>query len=147
MTLGAARALPPPSDEAVPFWDASRDGRFVLPWCRPCDRVFWHPRAACPRCLSDDIEWREASGRGTVYAVSVQHNAALPELREYVPYAVALVDLEEGARMMANVIGCAAEDVFVGMPVTITWDPLPDGRRLPLFSAAGHAQPDRGEVR
>lgn len=133
---GSNRPVAPPSDEAVPFWEATKERRLVLPWCTHCRTPFWHPRAACPSCLSTDIEWREASGVGTVYAVSVMHQAALPQLADRVPYAVALVDLAEGPRMMSNVIGCPAGDVHVGMPVSITWEALPDGRHFPQFQPA-----------
>lgn len=130
------RPVAPPSDDALGFWEATKDRRFVLPWCASCGTPFWHPRAACPSCLSPDIEWRDASGRGTVYAVSVMHQAALPQLADRVPYAVALIDLAEGPRMMSNVIGCPADDVRVGMAVELTWEALPDGRHFPQFQPA-----------
>jgi uncharacterized OB-fold protein len=129
----SSRPLPPVSAEGVPFWDATRNQRLVLPWCQKCDAAFWFPRAACPRCLSTDIDWRPASGRGTVYAASAQHVAATPALADRVPYAVALVELEEGVRLMSNVVGCPADDVHAGMAVSVTWEPLEDGRHLPQF--------------
>src|SRR5262245_6297428 len=106
------------------------DGRA---WCTECDAAFWFPGAACPRCLSTAIEWRPASGRGTVHAASAQHRAAVPALADRVPYAVALVDLEEGVRVMSNVVGCQADDVRGGLAVQVTWEALPDGRHLPQF--------------
>ena len=127
------RAEPPAAAEAQPFWDATRDRRLVLPWCTECERPFWYPRPVCPRCLRPDIDWRQASGRGEVYAVSVMHRPGNPTMQGRVPYAVALVDLEEGVRIMSNVVGAAPEEVKVGMPVTVTWEQLSDGRHLPLF--------------
>ncbi|HKA03925.1 MAG TPA: OB-fold domain-containing protein, partial [Acidimicrobiales bacterium] len=73
------------------------------------------------------------SGRGTVYAASAQHVAAAPALADRVPYVVALVELEEGVRLMSNVVGCAADEVHAGMPVQVTWEALEDGRNLPQF--------------
>jgi uncharacterized OB-fold protein len=105
----------------------------MLPWCTECGTPFWFPRAACPRCLATAIEWREASGRGTVHASSAQYVAGLPELADRVPYAVALIDLEEGVRMMSNVVGCPADDVHAGLAVRVTWEALADGRNLPQF--------------
>jgi uncharacterized OB-fold protein len=123
----------PESDEGQPFWEATRDQRLVLPWCTECDAAFWYPRPACPRCASSAIEWRPASGRGVVYAASTQHQAALPALADRVPYSVVLVDLDEGVRLMSNVVGCAPDDVRSGMIVQVTWEALDDGRHLPQF--------------
>ena len=130
------RPLPPESAEGAPFWEATRERRLVLPWCDECEAPFWYPRAACPRCLSTAIDWRPASGRGTVYAASAQHVAAVPALSERVPYSVALIELEEGVRLMSNVVGCAADDVHAGMAVQVTWEALQDGRHLPQFEPA-----------
>ncbi len=121
------------SAEAGPYWEATRSRRLVLPWCISCDRPFWYPRAACPGCLSTDIEWREATGRGTVYAVSVQYNAALPEFRDEIPYAVALVELDEGVRLMTNVVTRDPTGVGVGQRVHLSWEPIDDGRALAVF--------------
>lgn len=132
-TPGAARMEPPMSQVSLPFWDATRDRKLVLQHCDACARAIWFPRTVCPECMSTELEWREASGRASVYAVSVQYRAALPQLADRVPYAVALVDLEEGVRMMTNVVDCPAEDVTVGQPVRATWEPLGDGRHLLLF--------------
>jgi uncharacterized OB-fold protein len=121
------------STEAEPYWEATRSRQLVLPWCTACARPFWYPRAACPGCLGDDIEWREASGRGTVYAVSVQHNAALPEFKDQVPYAVALVELDEGVRFMSNIVHTDPLAVMVGQRVRLTWDPIEDGRAIAVF--------------
>jgi len=124
------------SGEAQPFWAASRERRFVLPWCTECEKPFWFPRAACPFCLSPAIEWREASGLGELYAVSVQHNAALPEFKDQVPYVVALVALDEGVRMMSNVVHADPATVAVGQRVRLVWEPVEDGRALPTFEPA-----------
>jgi uncharacterized protein len=124
------------SEEAGPFWEGTRSETLLLPWCTECDRPFWYPRAACPGCLSSAIEWRPASGNATVYAVSVQHNAALPEFKDLVPYVVALVDLDEGVRMMSNIVGTEPGDVAVGQRVTVRWEPVDDGRHLVTFEPA-----------
>ena len=127
------RAEPPVTPEAEAYWDATRDKRLVLPWCKECDRPFWYPRPVCPACLSPNVEWREASGRGEVYAVSVMHRPGNPTMQSRVPYAVALVELEEGVRVMTNIVGVDPGEVKIGMPVSVTWEPLSDGRHLPLF--------------
>jgi uncharacterized OB-fold protein len=131
-----SRFEPPMSDAAKPFWDATRDQQLQLPWCRSCRQFFWYPRELCPRCLGDDIDWRAASGKATVYACSIMPKPAHPSLAERVPYVVALVDLDEGPRLMTNVVGCDPADVKIGMAVQVTWEALNDGRHLPVFEPA-----------
>jgi uncharacterized OB-fold protein len=140
---GAARARfePPVGVESEPFWEASREGRLLVQWCTSCDRGVFYPRVFCPHCANGagTLEWRTASGRATVYAAGVEHRpeAAGATFSGGAPYCVALVDLEEGVRMLTNVVGCPPDDVRCGMAVTVTWEPLSDGRRLPLFEPAG----------
>ena len=135
-----SRREPPVSPESEPFWEATRRGVFLLQWCNACDRPVFYPRAVCPGCgmPASAMTWREASGRATVHAAVVEHRpeAAGAAFAGGQPYCVALVDLEEGVRMMTNVVGCAPDDVRTGMAVTLTWEPLSDGRRLALFEPA-----------
>ena len=122
------------TEASGPFWEATRRRRLVLPWCVECDQAFWFPREVCPRCLGSAIEWRTATGRGLVYAVTVDHRPALlAKVFGDEPYAVALVELDEGVRMLTNVVGVAPIDVTVGMAVEVTWEPMSDGRHLVLF--------------
>ncbi|HYZ98055.1 MAG TPA: OB-fold domain-containing protein [Acidimicrobiales bacterium] len=119
------------SEAAAPFWEATRDGRLVLPWCTACERPVWYPREVCPTCLEATIEWRGAGGEGVVYACTVEHRPQIPVLEP--PFVVALVELDEGVRLLSNVVGCPPEQVGVGDRVRVTWEPLSDGRQLPLF--------------
>lgn len=130
------RMLPPESPAGAPFWAASRERRLLLPWCDGCGRPHWYPRGFCPHCLGDAIEWREASGAGRVYAVSVQPKAAFPGVGGDPPYAVALVDLDEGVRMMLRVVAGDPWSVAIDDPVTVGWEPLSDGRHLPVAEPA-----------
>lgn len=127
------RLEPPVSEEAAPFWAATRAQQLVLQWCRSCERPVWYPRAACPRCLGGNLEWRSAAGLGSVHAVSVMTRPANPTMAGREPYAVALVDLDEGVRLMSNVVGGDPWQVAVGDRVRLAWEPLPDGRHLYLF--------------
>jgi len=128
-----ARQEPRASDEAQPFWDATREQRFVLPWCTECERALWYPRTTCPTCFGSAIEWRDDTGDGTVYAASVHHRPGPGRDADDGPYAVVLIDLDAGVRMMSNVVGCLPDDVTAGMRVTVAWEPLLDGRQLPVF--------------
>ena len=131
-------APPLPRDDAAsaPFWAASRDRRLVAQRCDDCATFVWYPRAVCPGCLSGDLEWVELAGVGTVYSVSVHYRAPTPDFRHAVPYAVALVDADEGPRYLTNVVHCDPEAVAVGDRVRATWRPLPDGRHLLEFEPA-----------
>jgi uncharacterized OB-fold protein len=134
-----SRPEPPTTEGTDAFWDASRQRRFLVQWCTACDAAIFYPREACPTCLSaDSLTWKESSGQGAVYAVSVQHRPAHPTLADRVPYAVALVEIDAGdgthtVRVLSNVVNCDPLSVGVGDPVTLTWEALSDGRNLPLF--------------
>lgn len=130
----ASRFEPPISELAVPFWAATRRRQLLLQWCMACRVPVFYPREACPRCLGDRLEWQVASGQGIVYAVTVEHRPQDPRMKARAPYAVALVDLAEGARMLTNVVGCPPDAVEPGMAVTLCWEPLSDGRMLPQFT-------------
>ena len=136
MTVERTRLEPPITEITQAFWDATRDERLLVQWCVPCDTAIFYPREVCPSCLGTELEWRESAGEATVYAVSVQHRAAWPTLADRVPYAVALVDLDEGIRMMTNIVGCDPEDVRVDQRVSVRWEALSDGRNLPVFAPA-----------
>jgi hypothetical protein len=130
---------PESSTLSGPFWEATRQRRLVLPWCTKCEQAVWFPREVCPSCRGRTFEWRPASGAGEVHAVSVHNKPGLGRTEDDGPYAVAMVQLPEGVRMMSNIVGCKLEDIAVGMPVQVTWLPLSDGRHLPQFEpvAAG----------
>jgi uncharacterized OB-fold protein len=127
------RFEPPIGPASGPFWEATRRGQLVLPWCIDCGRPFFYPRDVCPRCLGSAIEWRPASGAGVVYSFSIEQRPPPIGFSMGKPFVMALVDLEEGVRLMTNVVGCPPEAVEVGMPVSVTWEALSDGRQLPLF--------------
>lgn len=133
----ATRFEPPQSRVSQPFWDATRERRLVLQHCAGCERAVWFPRTICPYCGGRDLPWRDVDGGGEVYAVSVQHKPAHPGLADRTPYAVALVDLDAGVRLMSNVFGTAATEVAVGDRVQAAWEPLSDGRHLLVFQPVG----------
>ncbi len=135
--MSPANLIEPPVTEAsAPFWEATRERRLVLPWSAVTGRPVWFPRDADPLAPDRPYEWREASGEGVVYAASVHHRPGPGRTEDDCPYVVALVDLAEGVRMMANIVDCPPEDVVVGMAVRVTWQPLSDGRHLPQFRPA-----------
>jgi len=127
------RIQPPISAAARPFWDATRDRRLVLQWCRACERPIHFPREACPRCLGADLVFRPAAGVGTIYACSTMALPGNAGMAGRAPCVVALVDLPEGVRVLANIVGDGAPAVAVGDGVAAAWEPLVDGRHLLVF--------------
>lgn len=127
------RIEPPADPDLETFWAATREQKLLLPWCRSCERPFWYPRPTCPYCLGDEIDWRPSRGAGEVHAVSVMHRPANPLMSDKVPYAVVLVELDEGVRLMSNMVGVDATSVAIGMRVQVTWEALTDGRHVWLF--------------
>jgi len=116
---------------SVPFWDSASRGELALQRCDECQKYVWYPRAICPHCGSMSLTWTAASGNGTIYAISVHHKAPRPELEALIPYAIVLVDLDEGVRMMARLAGRQTEQVGIGDRVR--WRPDPEGGRAFLF--------------
>jgi uncharacterized protein len=129
------KPVPIPSRESLPYWEAAKQGRFVLPVCRSCGRFQTPPTSNCAACWSTDLEWAEPSGRGKVVSVVVYHRAYHPGFRDDLPYAVALVELAEGPRLVGNVLDVPPEEVREGTDVTIVFEERGDWV-LPQFSAA-----------
>ena len=128
--------LPNPDFETKPFWDACKEGTFLVKHCNACGRDHFYPRPFCPSCWSDDVSWKEASGRATLYTYSIVHVNEMPPFAERVPYVAAIAELDEGPRVMTNVVGVAFEDLRVGMPLVVEFTPISDDITIPLFRAA-----------
>ena len=130
--------LPAPSPqinvETQPYWDATAEGRLILARCKGCSTVIWYPRAFCPECESFDIEWIEASGKGTVYSFTINRRGQ-GDYRDLV-YVLAYVELEEGPRMLTNIVDCDPETITVGQSVQVVFHATKDGPSLPRFRPA-----------
>ena len=129
------RPIPRVDEESRGFWEACARHELYLQRCRDCGKLRHPPRALCPACLSSGIEWISSSGRGTVYSFTVTQQNQAPGFRERLPYVLAYVELEEGVRLMTNVVGCPAEAVHVGMPVEVAWEDVNAEVSLPVFTA------------
>jgi uncharacterized protein len=125
--------LPTPEGDTQPFWDAAAGGRLLLRRCDDCGTTHFYPRPFCPRCWSGNVSWVQASGRATLYTWSVVHSNDLPPFGDRVPYVAAVVDLEEGPRMMTNVVDCDAAGLRIGMDLEVTFAQRTDDVTLPLF--------------
>ena len=130
------KPLPTISGETRPFWEACRRGKFLVQSCRSCGEHQFYPRGFCANCWSIDIEWVEASGRGTVWTFTVMYQNRTAGFAEEVPYVLALVELEEGVRMFTNLTQCEPQDVTIGMPVEVTFVQATDRIYVPYFKPA-----------
>ena len=128
--------LPTPDLETQPFWDAAREERLLIKHCNACGKYHFYPRPFCPYCWSDDVEWFEASGRATLYTWSVVHRNDLPPFPERLPYVAAVVDLEEGPRVMTNIVDCDPADLRIGMDLVVDFRSLTDDITAPVFRPA-----------
>jgi uncharacterized OB-fold protein len=133
----AARFDLPTIDEGTePWWTAAREGRLLIKRCGDCGKAHFYPRIFCPFCWSENVAWEEASGRATLYTWSVVYSNDLPPFPDKVPYAAAIVDLEEGPRMMTRVVGAEFDALRVGMPLEVTFEQETDEITLPVFTPA-----------
>jgi uncharacterized OB-fold protein len=129
-------ALPfpdPQTAEAKHFFAAAAAGRLELQRCAACGKLWFYPRPACVACGVAQYAWIVASGRGTLHSFSIVHRAPSEAFRARVPYVVALIDLDEGPRMMANIVGDDALEAAIGDPVEVLFEDRGEGRRLPQF--------------
>jgi len=119
----SAAPTPVPDRYTQPYWDGLREERVMLPQCRACGHVQMPMGPCCAACLAEDFAWERMSGRGTVWSHITYHHAFHPAFADKLPYNVALVELEEGPRLISNVIGIDPEAVRDGMPVIAAFTP------------------------
>ncbi len=127
------KPLPRIDEESRGWWEALARHELYVQRCRDCGTLRLPPRALCTNCLSGGIEWLRASGQAVVYSYTVTHQNQAPGFREELPYVLAIVQLAEGPRLMTNVVGCAPDQVRIGMPVEVVFDDVTPDVTLPKF--------------
>jgi uncharacterized protein len=127
------KPLPVVTDESRPFWEGCRQGKLLLQYCDQCRRHQFYPRLYCMQCGSASLSWIEASGRGVIYSYTIIHQNKSPEFAQDTPYNVAIVQLEEGPRMMSNIVDISPAELRIDLPVTIIFDAVSDSISLPRF--------------
>ena len=132
------RPIPKPTPETQEYWDGARRGELRIQRCRSCGKAYFFPRPFCPNCSSKDVEWFTATGKGKLYSYVISHRPAYG-FDDFTPYVIAVVELDEGPRLMTNIIGVEArpENLPVDLPVEVTWEQLDDEISVPLFKPAG----------
>lgn len=132
------RPVPSPNIETQFFWDKVNEEQLWLQRCKSCDQgAFFYPRFFCPKCLSKDVEWFQASGRGELHSYMINHRPP-PAFAAGGPYAIAIVKLEEGPQMMTNIKGIenTPEKLVLDMPLEVTFEEIAPGRKIPYWKPA-----------
>ena len=127
------KPLPVISAVNRPYWEAAKEHRLRLQRCPRCDKSWYPFGPLCPECWSRDYEWAELSGRGKVTSWVVFHQIYFEAFRDESPYPVIQVELEEGPRLLSNLVGVKNEDIYIGMPVEVVFDDVTDEVTLPKF--------------
>jgi uncharacterized OB-fold protein len=127
------KLIPAPTEEALPFWEGCRKGELRLQRCGQCAHVQFPPQSFCAARLSDKLEWFQACGRGTVLSYTVVHWSPNPAYAADAPYVLALIALEEGPRMLTNIVGSPPGEVRIGTPVSVTFENCSPEIALPKF--------------
>ena len=133
MSQGAQKPIPAVTPELRPFFEAARQGKLVVQRCTGCDRRRFPPRDICSHCLGREADWVPSSGRGKIVTWNVMHQVYHPGFADEAPYAVVLVELDDGARMISNVVDCPPDRLAVDLRVEVTFENLSDEVALPKF--------------
>jgi uncharacterized protein len=122
-----------PTLETQEFWDGTARGELRLRKCDDCSSIIWYPRAFCPACSSQKTSWITSSGRGTIYAFSITRKGA-GAWAEKGPYVIAYIELEEGPRVLSNIVGCPVDSVSIGMAVSVVFEDTGEGMSIFRFA-------------
>jgi uncharacterized protein len=128
----ALRALPAPDNASRHYWQSAADGQLVIQRCTTCGEFQFYPRALCVSCAGE-TEWVDASGRGTLYTYTIIRQNRSPAFAALSPYAVGIVELEEGVRMMSNIVDCDVEQLSIGMALQVVLVKAADDVGLPFW--------------
>ena len=128
-----AKPLPTIEPETEEFWKAAKRHELFLQRCNACEEVIHFPRVMCYRCLSEDLGWIKSTGLGSVYSFTIIHQVAHLGFESEVPYVYAIIDLDDGARMISNVVNIDPSAVEVGMRVQVTFDDVTSEISIPKF--------------
>jgi uncharacterized OB-fold protein len=132
-----SKPLPRPTPETLPYWEGARAGELRIQRCLDCQEFYFYPRPFCPRCFKDRVEWVRVSGRARLHSYVINHRPA-PGFEEQAPYAIAVVELEEGVKLMSNIVGVenTPENLVLDMPLEVAFEER-EGMCIPVFRPAG----------
>ena len=131
------KIIPDPTPETEFFWRKTKDHELWIQRCIDCSEAFFYPRLHCPKCNTDKVEWFQASGRGSLYSYMINYRPA-PGFEADAPYAIAVIHLEEGPRMMGNIVGIenTPENLVLDMPLKVTFTDATEDIAIPNWEPA-----------
>ena len=132
---GYNKPLPEMEGLTKEFYDFCRQGELRFQRCSNCNAFRHVPREICSECNSFDWQWVASSGRGSVYSWTVVERALHPDFIDATPMAPVIIELEEGVRMLSNIVNMAPQNLTMGMPVQVEFKAVTDTVTLPLFQA------------
>lgn len=127
------KPVPTIDADSAPYWSGAKENRLMIQRDRASGRCFLYSRRLAPGIDDADVEWFEASGRGKIYSFTVAHRPAGPAFKNDVPYVIASIELEEGARIMTNIVTDRPEGLFIDQPVEVFFDRVSDDLTVPKF--------------
>jgi uncharacterized OB-fold protein len=131
------KPLPQAEPLAKPYWDSLKDGAMQLQRCGACEKFVFYPRVLCPSCGSRQLTWQRVSGRGRLHSFCIPHRHPSPAFQPSLPYVVALVELDEGVRLMTNLVDAGTDPAqlmaLVDKPVEVVYEKVNDDVTLPKF--------------
>ncbi len=130
------KPLPVPDELSAPFFEGAKQERLMIQKCGHCDTHQVPGRYVCDACFSDRLDWVPASGKGTVFSFVIMHQRYHPGFASETPYNIAIIELEEGPRLVTNLLNVANEAIYVGMPVRVTFEHVNKEIALPKFQPA-----------
>ena len=133
ITSPRPKPLPVVTNENRPYWEGCRQGKLLLQYCDACQSYQFYPRLYCMHCGSTTLRWSEVSGHGVIYSYTIIHQNKSPEFVHDTPYNLAIVQLEEGPRMLSNIVDIDMENLRVDLPVMVVFDAVNDVISLPRF--------------
>jgi uncharacterized OB-fold protein len=138
MATEYTKPLPRPFSPELsrPFWEAAKRHELVMPRCKMCAHLFFYPRSECPHCLSTNLEWVQVSGRARLHSFTVVQQPAHAAFREDVPYVYAVVQLDEGPRLVSNIVQGDIDALRVDMPLEVVFDDVTPEWTLVKFKPA-----------
>lgn len=129
------KPVPQPDPVTAPYWDSLKQHAIKIQRCNDTGKYFFYPRGLSPFTLSDNVSWESVTGRGTLHSFTIVYAMRAPGFAEEVPYVVAIVELDEGPKMMTNLVDVEPEPskIAIGSRVEIVYDDVTEEITLPKF--------------
>ncbi len=127
------KPLPEMQPWSEAFWEGTKQHKLLIQECKDCNAKIFYPRKFCPECWSANMSWNEASGKGQIFTYTVTMSGVEEKFADDLPFVLALVDLEEGVRIMTNIVNCKPEEVKIGMDVKVVFEDVTDEVTIPKW--------------